>query len=198
MTVVFLLMNGCAHNSPHQINREGADSVRLGPAQVVIINSSEGLLRHLWVFNGWDKVRIIQNPSTMKQALDKKPIAEFKINPASSTKNWHEYVQIYLPRNGMFTIYEQAERFWGAPVGQPNVFHISTKSDPFAVTCRPVTPSMGTHILASNCIQLPYVDSSSVKPLNLTMQINPGLYMKKYIFSSIEAVIKTLYNNKDQ
>lgn len=195
--VIMIIANGCW--APYgKENRDAANAVRLGPAKVVIMNSSEGLLRHIWVFSGSDQVRIIQDPATKKQGLDRRPIAEFKVNMASSARNWHEYVEIYLPKNGVFTIYEQAERFWGAPVGRPNTYHISTTGDPFGTTCRPVTPSMSTHILASNCIQLPYVDSSSVKPLNLTVEINPGLYIKKFVFDSVEAVIDWLRKNKEK
>lgn len=108
--MVLLAVNGCW--APYgKENIDAANAVRFGPAKVVIMNSSEGLLRHVWIFNGNEQVRIIQDPATKKQVLDRSPIAEFKVNMASSTKNWHEYVEIYLPKNEVFTIYEQAERF---------------------------------------------------------------------------------------
>jgi hypothetical protein len=166
---------GCTASS-HAVRKDQV--VSLGPMPVVFINPTGYVERHIWVFSGQERVKLIRNASTGQWALERPPIAEFKIERASGN-NWHEYKSIYLPANSSFVIYEQAESIWG-PVGRPNEFFIFTGTNPTSVSCRPRTPSMSTTLLCSACIELPYMEPTS-GPLRLEMTINPGLYIKQGI-----------------
>lgn len=181
IATIFLALQfatGCLPSS-YIKNKNSLKALRMGPARVIFTNPNEGLTRHVSIFIGCEKVRLIREPKTGKLVFERPPMAEFVINATGSSGNWHSYAEIYLPKNTRFIAIDQPHGFWG--YGKPNTIRFSTGSDPFRITCRPVTPTMNTVYASSACISLPYVDGNPVKQLNIRMQVNPGMYIKQGI-----------------
>jgi hypothetical protein len=158
--LVVLFSFGCAYlpqpwTPPPTITK----SVNMGPMMVVIINPSDYVCRHVWLFNGSDRVKLIGDSGTGRPTFDRPPIAEFLIEIADGDR--HKDFSIYLPLNSSFILYDQPKQpFWGFSVGEPNQIAFSTGSDPGASTCQPRTPRMSTFYRCAACIQLPYVKPS--------------------------------------
>ena len=154
-----------------------------GYVPVVIVNPSPGLTRHIFLFQGYERVELIPDARTGGWMFSRWAIAEFKIAPASGS-NWHEEAWIRLPRNSAFTIFDQAERFWGSPVGQPNIYGFTTGSSPIATSYWRPTPT-GGQATAGAVVQLPYVDPSGPSQLRLHYDWNPGAAIKEFLFRGL-------------
>lgn len=154
--------------------------IHAGYVPVVFINPSPGLRRHIFLFAGSDRVELIPDSRTGGWMFNRRAMAEFFIEPASGL-NWHEQVWVSLSRNSAFTVFDQAERFWGSPVGQPNVFSFVTGSSPVANTYWRPTPT-GGQATAGAVVSLPYVDPSGPSQLRLHYEWNPGAVIKEFLF----------------
>lgn len=150
-----------------------------GKVPVVIVNSSQ-LVRHIWLFEGGESVNLVPDYRTGKWILSRPPIIEFKIGPAKNS-NWAEEKIFYYPRNAALVIYDQPERFWGSPVGQPFIMSGRTGANPMATSYWRQTPSGGTGV-AGAVVQLPWVDAAGpANGLRLEFDINPGAAIKEGI-----------------
>lgn len=154
--------------------------IHAGYVPVVFINPSPGLRRHIFLFEGNDRVELIPDGRTGGWMFNRRSLMEFFIEPASGS-NWHEEVWDSFSRNSTFTVYDQAERFWGSPVGQPNIFSFSTGPNPTSTMYYRQSPTR-PRITCGAVVQLPYVDPSGPSQLQLHYEWNPGAVIKEFLF----------------
>lgn len=176
----------CSSCGGNIAKKREAHIIRLGPMPVVIYNSSK-VYRHIWIFEGFDDIKINRDPQTGKMVLDRVPILEFTVKPCFDV-NRHTYTVIYLPKNSSFRIYEQAEvTVYKMPIGRPFSYGFKLDSDPYSRSYHPQTPNMSTTILCAHYIGLPYIDPYNNSQSNhLTIKIDANTF----ISGGINAIIK--------
>lgn len=181
--------------SPQYLNQNGykyqdrvpqRQGLPAGYVPVIIINPSQ-LHRHVWLFEGCESVSLVPNYQNGGWVFSRPPFAEYKI-PGANSDEWAEELIIALPRNFSFTVFDQPERFWGAPVGQPNTAYRQTGPDPTYQTYWRRAPGGGTG-MAGAIIELPWVDAAGPNQLKLHYQLDT----RGWSSSLAESLTRALY-----
>jgi len=191
--VVVILLSGCAIlgatsgiNNPPTANANQASGFGQAQAQranggtvpIVFVNPSSGVYRHVWLFEGRSRVEVIPDPQG-GWMFNRPVMADFKIEPANS-REWHQDAWYNLPRNSVFTVYEQAERIvFFDPIGQPYKTTFRTGSNPLATTYHKQSPTR-PELQCGGIVHLPHRDpSSGTMHWRPQIELNPGAVLKR-------------------
>jgi len=151
-----------------------------GSVPVVFVNPSPGVYRHVWLFEGSQRVEVIPDPRG-GWMFNRPAMTEFKIDPAHS-RDWQKDAWQNLSRNSQFVVYEQAERIvFSDPVGEPFVSSFRTGSNPSATTYYKRSPTE-PRVQCGGVVQLPHREDAGPTQWRPRFEFNPGAVLKRAIF----------------